>query len=650
MAAPPVPRSPPTREARFARRLLWLIPSTVVGLFVLSRLVITSDFVSQRIAERVAGAVADRTRASVQLSGMSFGLSFAPCLHDLTIYRNDGPLELRLVARRACVEQWASALGSGFRSVRLRFEETSIEAIGRTDEADRAAAVNVQPSAKTKVGDKKAALREIGVNFDGLRLRWQDLPLPTRFSDGSFGPIDGGITVQKRGAASAAIIAMRDPESGAEVNARANPTAEGWNLSAGIEGDLVPIFGSLLKFSNVDIQRMPARGRAGLNYVSKDKQLTLDLDHEEHDAALESDAVAKEALTGFTARQRLRAELNLEQRTLQVEEGLLEINGIPVILSVRVKPGETSPRFRIKADLRTTPFARLLKSVPGGERLEIARRISPALTFALSAVVGGELSEPDTWQPEVNYQFRSIDPQKTFTGLEFTQGPFEYFPLTPDGREEAARIVGPTSAPWVPYRRIPYILRRAIVVSEDASFPFHQGIDLEEGRAALQDAMLGAERPRGGSTISQQLVKNLFLSRDRTAQRKALELLLTFHMESWLKKNEIFALYANVIEWGPDIYGIGPAAQHYFGRPPWRLNPLEMAYLATLIPSPIPLHVHYERGSVPRRHLRKVHALLERLNRLGQLSDEQLAGAKGARLRFARRPEAPEPKDEEVQN
>lgn len=650
MARPPVPRSPPTREARFARRLLWLIPSTVIGLVLLSRLVIASDFVSQRIAERVAGAIADRTRASVQLSGMSFGLSFAPCLHDLTIYRSEGPLELRLVTRRACVEQWASALGSGFRSVRLRFEETTVEAVGRTPDASRAAAVTVQPSLAPSTGEKKAALREIGVNFDGLRLRWEDLPLPSRFSQGSFGPIDGGITVQRRGTQSAAIIAMRDPESGSQVNARANPTDEGWNLSAGIEGDLVPIFGSLLEFSQVNIQRMPMRGRAGINYVSDTQQLTLDLDLEEHDAAVESDAVAKEAVTGFTARQRLRAEVDMQTRTLEVKEGLLEINGIPVVLSVDIRPGQTSPRFRINADVRTTPFARLLKSVPGGDSLEIARRMSPALTFALTVAIAGELSDPNTWQPELNYQFRSIDANKTFTGLEFTQGPFEYFPLTPDGRQEAALIVGPTSADWVSYNRIPYILRRAIVVSEDASFPFHQGIDLEEGRAALQDAMLGAERPRGGSTISQQLVKNLFLSRDRTAQRKALELLLTFHMESCLPKNDIFALYANIIEWGPDIYGIGPASQHYFGRPPSRLSPLEMAYLATLIPSPIPLHAHYDRGTVPRRHLRKVHALLERLNRLGQLTDEQLAGAKGARLRFSRPKGAPEVEDEEVQN
>lgn len=640
------PRAPPTQEARFARRLLWFIPSSILALMVLSRVLVSSEFFSQALSERAASAIADRTHASVQLSGMSFGYDFAPCMHDLTIYRNDGPLEVRLVAKRACVEHWASALGSGFRAVRLRFEETSIEATGRPQPVAETGVVKATASRRAEK-KMKASLREIGVRFDGLRLQWEDLPLPARFANGTFGPIDGGITVQKRGTQSAAILKMVEPESGSEVNARAYPTDDGWNVSAGIEGDLVRIFGSLMESSQVNIKRMPMRGRVGINYISKEKALTVDLDLEEHDAALESEAVSKEAVSGFTARQRLRAYIDIDERTLQVEEGLIEVNGTPLVLSLRVKPGVSSPRFRVKADLRTTPFARLLKSVPGGEGLTIARRMSPALTLALSVSVGGELTDPGTWRPELQYQFRSVDPKRTYTGLEFLDASFEYFPLTPDGRSTEAKIVGPSTKSWVSYPRIPYILRRAIIVSEDANFPFHEGIDIEEGRLALQDAMMGAQKPRGGSTISQQLVKNLFLSRDRTAQRKALEVLLTFHMESWLSKDEIFAIYANVIEWGPDIYGIGPASEHYFGRSPRRLKPIEMAYLATLIPSPIPLHAHYDKGAVPRKHMRKVYALLERLNRLGQLSDDKLAEAKGTRLRFfRRRPRPSAPKDE----
>lgn len=644
MATPP--RPPPTREARFARRLLWMIPSAVVGLFVLTRLLVTSDLVSQPVAEYVAGQIADRTGASVQLSGMSFGLTFAPCLHDLTLYRSQGPLELRVVAERACVERWASALGSGFRAVRLRFEETRIEAVGRSEDELRAAAVDVRP--RTDRDEARAALQEVGVTFDGLRLEWDRLPLPARFASGSFGPIDGGVTVQRRGRQSAAIIEMRDPEHGSQINARANPTPEGWNLSAGLEGDLVPIFGSLLEFSEVDIQRMPVRGRAGVDYVDAEQRLTVDLDLEEHDAAVEADAVAKEAVTGFTARQRLRAEIDLDARTLRVDDGLVEVNGIPVVVSVAIEPGKSSPAFRVQADLRTTPFARLLKSVPGGAELEIARRVSPTLGFALAASVSGELRDPETWKPELKHQFRSIDPSRTFTGLEPLEGPFEYFPLTADGRKPTARIVGPSTERWVPYRRIPYLQRRAIIVSEDASFPFHEGVDLVEVQAALQDAMNGEERPRGGSTISQQLVKNLFLSRDRTAQRKALELLLTFHLESWLSKEQIFALYANIIEWGPNVYGLMEASEHYFGKKPWRLSTLQMAYLATLVPSPVPLHAHYERGAVPRRHMRRVYALLDRLNRLGQLPDDKLAEAKSSRIRFAKR-RADQPQ-KEVQN
>ena len=639
-AAPPI-----DRQARLARRMLWLIPTTILGTLLIVRLVVTSDYVSERVAERVAETIADRTRASVQLSGLTFGWNFAPCLQDLTLYRNDGPFEVRVVTASACVQRWGSALGSGFRAVRLRLESPSVEVIGHRQDAARAPKVAAKPKTAGAQG-RAGALREIEVVFDGLQLRWEALPLPKRFAEGTFGPIDAGVTVQVRGRQSAAIIALKDPTTGARVDARASPTEQGWNLSAGLEGDLAPLIGDLVRSSLLDVQRLPIRGRAGVNYNPSRRTITVDLDLEENDAAVESEAVAKGTVAGFAARQRARIDVDLKARTLRVEEGLIEINRTPVVFSVQLEPGESSPAFKVKADLRTTPFVRLLKSVPGGETLGVVRRVSPNLNFALSLSVAGELRNPKTWAPELDFRFQSIDPNKAFTGLEFTRGPFEYFPLGPEGRRETAEIVGPSTDSWISYRAIPYVQRRAIIVSEDASFPFHKGLDIEELRAALQDAMAGHARPRGGSTISQQLVKNLFLSRDRAAQRKALELLLTFHLESWLSKEDIFALYANVIEWGPDLYGLKKASRHYFGRDPRALNPLEMAYLASIIPSPVRLHEHHVRGVVPKRHMRKVMSLLERLNRLGQLSDQALFEAKVSRLRFTRSHTKAPPKKE----
>jgi membrane peptidoglycan carboxypeptidase len=177
-------------------------------------------------------------------------------------------------------------------------------------------------------------------------------------------------------------------------------------------------------------------------------------------------------------------------------------------------------------------------------------------------------------------------------------------------------------------------MRRCILVSEDSTFFFHRGIELEEMRSAIQSAIETGEKARGGSTLTQQLVKNLFLSRDRTALRKLQELLLTFYLESTTKKEYLFELYVNLIEWGPDIYGVHDAAMHYFGRPPKKLTPKEMAYLATIIPGPLLYHRHYERGRVSTKTNARVQNLLERLNRLGQLSDDELAAAKLEKIKF----------------
>jgi monofunctional biosynthetic peptidoglycan transglycosylase len=139
---------------------------------------------------------------------------------------------------------------------------------------------------------------------------------------------------------------------------------------------------------------------------------------------------------------------------------------------------------------------------------------------------------------------------------------------------------------WVPLARIAPTLRRAVVAAEDASFFAHEGFDWEGIKdAALYNLEVG-EFKRGGSTITQQLAKNLYLSSERSLLRKAREALITRSLEHHLTKERILELYLNVAEWGHGVFGAEAAARHHFGKPAKELTLAEAAMLAAILPSP----------------------------------------------------------------
>jgi monofunctional biosynthetic peptidoglycan transglycosylase len=139
---------------------------------------------------------------------------------------------------------------------------------------------------------------------------------------------------------------------------------------------------------------------------------------------------------------------------------------------------------------------------------------------------------------------------------------------------------------WVPYGRISVNLKRAVIAAEDQKFVEHAGFDLDAIHEAHESNARHGRIRNGGSTISQQLAKNLFLSSPRTWLRKAREAVITVMLEGALGKRRILEIYLNVIEWGDGIYGAEAAAQHYFGRPAADLKPREAARLAAMIPRP----------------------------------------------------------------
>jgi monofunctional biosynthetic peptidoglycan transglycosylase len=172
---------------------------------------------------------------------------------------------------------------------------------------------------------------------------------------------------------------------------------------------------------------------------------------------------------------------------------------------------------------------------------------------------------------------------------------------------------------WVGFDDIPQLLKNIVRVSEDFDFYHHGGIDYYELKEAIKRNLKEGKKARGGSTITQQLAKNLFLSTEKSYYRKLKEFFIAKRLEENLSKDRIFHIYLNIIELGPGIFGIEAASEYYFGKPVGNLNLEEILRLVSVLPKP--LRVTPLSNS---RYLKwRANLLLDRLIKYEYITDEQ---------------------------
>ena len=163
---------------------------------------------------------------------------------------------------------------------------------------------------------------------------------------------------------------------------------------------------------------------------------------------------------------------------------------------------------------------------------------------------------------------------------------------------------------WVPYQRISVHLKRAVVAAEDAKFATHKGFDWEGIQKAYEKNLREGEIVAGGSTITQQLAKNLFFSGERAWWRKAQEAVVAVMLETVMSKRRILEIYLNVIEWGDGVFGAEAAARYHYGTTAAALSPEQAARLAAVVPSPR----RYGPGSNTGYLQRRTQTILARMN------------------------------------
>jgi monofunctional biosynthetic peptidoglycan transglycosylase len=181
-------------------------------------------------------------------------------------------------------------------------------------------------------------------------------------------------------------------------------------------------------------------------------------------------------------------------------------------------------------------------------------------------------------------------------------------------------LVGPRNRYWTPTDSIPAEMKWAVIVAEDARFYRHEGIDVKALKKAIKYDLEKKSFARGASTITQQVAKNLFLSREKSITRKIKELILARRMEQELTKGRIIELYLNVVELGPMVYGIGHGARYYFGKPAAELTARECAFLAAMLPGPRLAYNPYKNMA---RVMQRSDMILRLLRGRGVLSEDE---------------------------
>jgi Transglycosylase len=321
----------------------------------------------------------------------------------------------------------------------------------------------------------------------------------------------------------------------------------------------------------------------------------------------------------------------------------VETDGVVAAGSLLVEDAFRDPRTEGTLEVERVDFARLLASAglepPDAVAAGSAKSGSGDMGSAsLRAGFSGRLADPASFVVSQRLDF--TPPRKPVPAIERLRGDFAHEVL-PAGGGRRTIDVSPRSPDFIAFPDIPPLFVRTLLLGEDSGFFGHSGLDLSELPAALLTNWNRGGAARGASTISQQLAKNLFLSRDKRMGRKLQELSLALLLEARLGKERILEIYLNVIEWGPDLYGLRPAARRYFDEEPRELTPAQMALLVALIPGPVKYQRSLASGHPSPGFRPLVDGLLAKLRSVDALSEEAYRAALADELPVRTDPSAP---------
>lgn len=433
-------------------------------------------------------------------------------------------------------------------------------------------------------------------------------------------------------------LTLVGPQAGLSIRKLVDPVGSAWSVEA--RGLAVGRLLDVRRDAHPLLDGGIADGRVDLRTSTDALRFHVDMGARGARLAALADSAAEEPQLGDPTDVTMRfdgAWLRAEG-TIEIPEIHATLAGAALSGSIALRNLDIDPNVDLALGVQHLDFAQLLGTsglavpeslgtTPGG-----GRDLGSA---TIDVRVRGRLADPASLSVSQKISFRP--PRQMPPAIARLRGDFIF--SSDDGPGPHRPVdVSLASPDFISLRDVPPLFVRTLLLSEDTGFYGHRGIDLRELPTALLTNWSRGGAARGASTITQQLAKNLFLSRNKQLGRKLQELAITFLLESALGKDRILEIYLNIIEWGPDLRGLRPAARRYFGCEPQALTPAEMAFLVAIIPGPIKYQSSFAHGT-PGPGLRSlINALLAKLRSVHALGDEEYLQALGEPIVVASRP------------
>jgi hypothetical protein len=392
----------------------------------------------------------------------------------------------------------------------------------------------------------------------------------------------------------------------------------------------------------VDVSRATVAGRARVVLAADGAALSFDAELGTHALSVNNARLSGDIVRGLDMELRARGVANATGE-IRLDDFAATLGSLRLVGSgvLDQQPDYATATFRF--EIPTAMCQSLLSSIPSA--------LLPALqgtqlggTFGARGHFAFDSRKPDDLDLQYDVQDRCKMVQVTdaLSPDRFRQS-FAHRIYLPDG-STAEELTGPGTSNWTSLDDISPYMQVAVMTTEDGAFPRHHGFNHAAIRASIIANLKARRFVRGASTITMQLAKNLFLTREKTLGRKLEELVLTDYLEQTFTKDEIVELYLNVIEFGPSVYGVTSAAEYYFGRTPAELNLAECLFLSSLLPAPLRYSAMRDGETPTEGWMRTLRTLMQVAHKNGLITEPELAQGQEETVSFWHGDERPAPR------
>lgn len=546
------------------------------GLVILSLILIVigkgaAAMLEERVTDALA-AVSRRTGIAVRCASVSFVSPRGVSLSGLTASVGTASPFLTVESARIVVSPWDLLAGN---PAVTGLEADGVRIILRRDEAGTWELEGVRPGPREQESGegKSRLLWPLAIDAENVAIA---VEIPGDSATSRYELVEGAIDLPGKTLA----LALANPDERLEAKVSRDPEGKirvGWKAES-FRCRLLSV--AVSRLIDLENARVSGHGEAARDGEERTLLASGTLADVSINHALLSRQGASGVAFGFDL------DLYARNDAVLVRRAGLSLGGETVTISGTVARPSSRPIVNLRATCDRLDLGKVFSGIPRSlvPRLpSLAASGTMTGTFALYLDASNPASLDYGWQGRVDsFVLLALAPDLDVKALE---EPFTHIARLPGGETRAIRV-GPENPNFTPLASVPRHLVGAVLTAEDGSFFVHGGFSARHIRDAMIENLRAGRVVRGASTLSMQLAKNLFLTRERTLSRKIEEAILTLALEQDLEKKRMLEIYLNIIEWGPDVWGIGAASRHYFGKPASALGPIESAFLASIIARP----------------------------------------------------------------